>query len=169
MKNWNEYLVLEDGTILNKDGSVKILKENYKGYLFSNFYYNGRAKTHLAHRIVAEAYLGVCPVGYEVDHIDNNRMNNAVSNLRYVTKSENNQKSYDEGNRDVSGEKNANAKYTKEQLTTVCEMLIQGCSYGDISSRTKVNKGTVAKLAKGKHYFSRNLQRLSREGVEQPS
>lgn len=154
MKEWNGYVVQEDGTIFNKDGSVKALKENYKGYLFSNFYYDGYSKTKLAHQIVAEAYFGECPEGYEIDHIDNNRRNNSVHNLRYVTKSENNQKSYDSGNRDVSGERNANAKYTREQLQLVYDMLKQGYSYGKISKRTQVNKGTVAKVAKGKHHFS---------------
>lgn len=116
MKYWNGYGVDSDGNIYNKDGSLKSLKENYKGYLFSNFYWNGSAKTMLAHRIVAETYIGKCPDGYEVDHIDNCRSNNSPSNLRYVSKSENNQKSYDSGNRNVSGERNANNKYSEDQI-----------------------------------------------------
>lgn len=151
---WNDYKVLEDGTILNKDGTIKELKMNAKGYLFSAFYYNGKLHTHLAHRVVAEAYLGPCPEGYEVDHIDNNRANNSIRNLRYVTKSENNQKSYDSGNRIVSGFHNANSRYTHEQLSRVVLLLGHGYPYGRIQKLTGVNKGTVAKIAQGKHFMS---------------
>ncbi|CAL6100372.1 Conserved_hypothetical protein [Hexamita inflata] len=42
------------------------------------------------HRLVAEAFLGSCPDNYEVDHIDRCRHNNQVTNLRYVTNSQNN-------------------------------------------------------------------------------
>ena len=41
------------------------------------------------HRMVAECYLGPCPEGYEVDHIDGDKKNNKLSNLQYLTKEEN--------------------------------------------------------------------------------
>ncbi|CAL6006370.1 Conserved_hypothetical protein [Hexamita inflata] len=41
------------------------------------------------HRLVAQAFLGECPDDYEVDHIDRCRVNNQVSNLRYITHSHN--------------------------------------------------------------------------------
>ncbi|CAL6086945.1 Conserved_hypothetical protein [Hexamita inflata] len=41
------------------------------------------------HRLVAEAFLGECPEDCEVDHIDRCRVNNQVSNLRYITHSHN--------------------------------------------------------------------------------
>ena len=39
----------------------------------------------LLHRIIAECYLGPCPIGLEVDHIDNNPSNNHYTNLQYIT------------------------------------------------------------------------------------
>ena len=41
------------------------------------------------HRMVAECYLGSCPNGFVVDHIDGNKLNNHISNLQYLTKEEN--------------------------------------------------------------------------------
>lgn len=113
MKNWNGYLVAEDGSILNKDGSLKSAKVSEKGYLFSNFYVNGKSICKQFHTIVAEAYLGVRPIGYEVDHINNIRSDNRACNLQYLSKSENNRKSYLSGNRDISGDKNPNSLYRK--------------------------------------------------------
>lgn len=42
------------------------------------------------HKLVAETFLGETPgPGYECDHLDRNRQNNYVGNLRYVTHAEN--------------------------------------------------------------------------------
>lgn len=138
MRDWNGYGVDEQGNIYNKDGSLKSLKKNQKGYLFSNFYYDGRLHCKTAHRIVAEAFLGPCPEGLEVDHINNIRSDNRLLNLQYLSKSDNNQKAYDSGNRDVSGDKNANCKYTKEQIKELLIAYLEGCSLKDCCKRAEV-------------------------------
>lgn len=47
------------------------------------------AQTVRVHRLVARAFIGPCPEGKEVNHIDGVPSHNAVSNLEYVTRSEN--------------------------------------------------------------------------------
>jgi hypothetical protein len=41
------------------------------------------------HQLVVEAFIGPCPPGLEIRHLDGNPANNALSNLRYGTRSEN--------------------------------------------------------------------------------
>lgn len=49
----------------------------------------GRYNTRTVHSLVAEAFLGPCPAGCEVLHLDGTRTNSVLSNLRYGTRSEN--------------------------------------------------------------------------------
>lgn len=46
-------------------------------------------KNYSVHRLVAETFIGECPLGYEVDHIDRDKTNNSAKNLRYVSSKEN--------------------------------------------------------------------------------
>ena len=43
----------------------------------------------LVHRLVAETFLGPCPEGQEVRHLDGDPLNNRVENLAYGTRREN--------------------------------------------------------------------------------
>ena len=113
--DYHGYTVFEDGTILNKNGTVKSLRKiNKKGYPFTNFSYNGKSWCHLVHTFVWRDFNGPIPKGFEVDHVDNNRLNFRLDNLQLLSKSENNQKSYDSGNRKfLFGDTNPNSLVRK--------------------------------------------------------
>lgn len=110
------YRICDDGTIYNKDGTKKSLKTNKKGYLFTNFWYDGKSNCHVAQRFIWYAFRGGVPEGFEIDHIDNNRANNRLDNLQLLTKSQNNKKAYDSGNRMfVFGDTNPNSLKRKHK------------------------------------------------------
>lgn len=71
----------------------KILKPSItgSGYKFVLLSSNGIIKNKMIHQLVAIAFLNHKPCGFElvVDHIDNNRLNNNIENLRIVTNREN--------------------------------------------------------------------------------
>ena len=62
-------------------------RDNGKGYLVVHFKVNSKVYTRYVHRLVAVTFLGKSD--YDVDHIDNNKSNNKVDNLQYVSHSEN--------------------------------------------------------------------------------
>ena len=66
---------------------------------FLTRYVNCRAakKTYPVHRLVAWAFLGKCPEGKEIDHINRIRNDNRPENLRWLTRQENNWNSYAKG------------------------------------------------------------------------
>lgn len=88
------YEVNGDGTILRNVKSKKHIKikldmhHSSVGYYFAWVNIKHKVIRVPIHRIVAECWLGEKPRGYEIDHIDRNSHNNAYTNLRYVTHSE---------------------------------------------------------------------------------
>lgn len=69
------------------------IKQNgYRGVVFTHL--KGKVKGYDLHTIVALTWLGPRPPGFDVSHIDGTRLNNAVSNLEYISRKENSRKSF---------------------------------------------------------------------------
>ena len=99
-----------------KNGKVKVRKPyiDKDGYLQIVLSKNGINKWSKIHRLVAEAFIPNLEQKPDIDHIFNNKLDNFVENLRWVTKSENNRYAYETG-RVKTGEDNYRAKLTNEQ------------------------------------------------------
>jgi len=72
-----------------KGGQILRTPLGNHGYPTVNLSVDGHRKVHLVHRLVAAAFLGPCPEGMEVRHLDGNRGRCELSNLAYGTHSEN--------------------------------------------------------------------------------
>jgi hypothetical protein len=59
------------------------------GYVVVNVCVDGKKGVAHVHSLVAEAHIGPRPAGMEINHKDGDKGNCAVSNLEYVTRSEN--------------------------------------------------------------------------------
>lgn len=64
--------------------------KNKNGWYFTVNLYDERNKCHTAriHTLVAKHFIGEIPKGYHVHHIDGNKQNNLVTNLKIVHPSE---------------------------------------------------------------------------------
>lgn len=95
--------------------------------------YTRQGRCHrLVHRLVAEAFLGPCPRGKEVNHKNGRRLDNRPENLEYVTAAEN--KAHAVANGFVShGDRHPNSKLTAAKVRQI---------------RRKFKPGMCAALAK---------------------
>lgn len=120
------YKVFKDGVILGKRGKPLSFYVTDKGYVLVKLSINGKETSKHVHRILAECFLEKPEGSIEVDHINTKRDDNRLENLRWVTKEQNVQHSYDSGNRNVKGEKNANCKTNDLIVREICENIVKG-------------------------------------------
>lgn len=85
----------------NQDGQIRPLRPRThpSGYLYYGFFIGkGPNKKRIwkrAHRIVYETFVGKIKNGLQIDHIDGNKHNNCITNLRVVTASQNMKAAWD--------------------------------------------------------------------------
>lgn len=84
------YEISNMGRLRNKN-TLRILKTRISklGYEHITITYGGEKYFRAIHRLVAKAFLINPDNKPEVNHIDENKLNNSVSNLEWMTKSEN--------------------------------------------------------------------------------
>lgn len=90
----SSYVACQDGRIINTRNGRILKGSKRNGY--TRVLING--KTSSAHVLVWEAFNGPKPDGMVIDHIDGNRSNNCLNNLRLVSQNDNMKNMYANGN-----------------------------------------------------------------------
>lgn len=150
-----EFLIYENGDLINLKTNNKLKAfDNGIGYLRVAIYVGeNKHKPVYIHRLIAQAFIPNPKNKLEVNHIDGNTKNNEISNLEWVTKSENALHAYRLGLNKPSpsiGEKNGNAVLTNEIVTKIREMFKNGIRQIDIVKQMGINKYLVSNVVRRK-------------------
>ena len=92
IEGFPDYLVTSHGRVLSlKYGKMRELKprKNNSGYYYVDLSKNGKLHSKTVHRLVAQAFIPNPENKTEINHIDENKSNNCVSNLEWMTHKEN--------------------------------------------------------------------------------
>ena len=91
IQDYPNYLIYSDGKIWSKYLKGRFLKPsvNSCGYLHLRLCKDGKPKNMTIHRLIALHYIPNPENKEMVDHIDRDRQNNNINNLRWVTHGEN--------------------------------------------------------------------------------
>ena len=90
--NFPNYFATLDGNILHyRDGCIKPMKAGIstKGYYQVTLCKSGNHYFKYVHRLILETFVGPCPEDMECLHLDENKKNNNLENLKWGTHSEN--------------------------------------------------------------------------------
>jgi len=80
------YFVSDYGAVRNPSGRILKPRLHTSGYMRISL---GASREAYVHRLVLEAFVGPAPIGYVADHINRDRSDNKLTNLRWLSQYEN--------------------------------------------------------------------------------
>tara|TARA_R110000803_G_scaffold58017_1_gene116203 strand:+ start:771 stop:1214 length:444 start_codon:yes stop_codon:yes gene_type:complete len=89
IKDYEDYLIFEDGGVFSIKRNRFLKPRNNNGYLRLELWKNNTKKAFTIHRLVGLHYIPNPENKPQIDHIDRNKTNNNIDNLRWATHSEN--------------------------------------------------------------------------------
>lgn len=101
-------------------------------------------KTYTIHKIVSETFNGPTPKGYEINHIDENKMNYNLENLEFVTHRENMVKFYENHPHHGLGKKFKGKYYASTSTYTAPDGTKTKMSLSEYIDFVKATRGEAA-------------------------
>lgn len=128
----------------------RLLKQNPNpaGYLGVAIKVDGSYRTRAVHRLVTEAFIGQCPEGLEVAHLNGDKTDNREVNLRYVTHAENESHKIVHGTTGA-GELNSMAKLQGWQVAEIKYLASKSIPQGKIASLFDLSHKAVSAITSG--------------------
>lgn len=156
------YLVREDGKIFStnkfdENGNPVEIKQrlNPDGYLTITIGLTHIRRSRTVHKIIADAFIPTNDKTLEVDHIDNNRLNNHLSNLQWITHAENVSKiPFERKSNARRGSKNGRAKLNEQDITVIRRMYKDGMNIMQIAKEFKCGWTTISHVVKGETWVN---------------
>ena len=165
--SYSGYIINDKGEVIRKaatvlrNGKITNIKQrklkgnrNKKGYVSVNLSNGDSTKTLYVHRLVYSTFNPEQDVSHmEIDHIDTDRQNNNLSNLRAVTSKENKnnprtKEKYKRSNALNKGKYEALRAYRKRHLATVRQDVFKRLDEASRCLKSSGNNVTVSSLMK---------------------
>lgn len=122
---------------------------NKHGYRVLSATVSGEIKHIKIHRLILEAFVGPAPDGLIACHNDGDRLNNALSNLRWDTQSSNRRDAYRHGTAPI-GSQRKTSKLTEDQVRDIKVRLAAGESTRSVSADYGVSSAAIHHIKAGR-------------------
>ena len=131
-----------------RPGRIRALQLATTGYPFVSVadVRAGKKRNKMVHRLVAEAFLGPCPPGQEVNHKSGDKLDASLANLEYVSRSDNARHAYRVGlKRAVPsyGEAHGRSKLTSIEVEAMRMERAKGATQRALAAKFGVCQTTV--------------------------
>lgn len=152
------YEVSNIGRLRRINGKIQKIQKTVFGYGRVTLYNKGPYKKIHIHRVVAKAFIENPNNKPEVNHIDGNKLNNVVTNLEWVTKSENRKHAFKIGlQKGKAGRLNPMAK---KVINTNTGQIWECAS--ECAKENNINYSTLRNRLNGCHYNRTNFKYLTK-------
>ena len=121
-----------------RNGREKKFTVSKIGYEVVSFSINDKTKTYYKHRLMLHAFVGPCPDNCEALHINGNRLDNRLENLRWGTRKENVADAIKHGTATI-GSRNGAAKLTDEMVKSIR----MSNKIGELADQFKIGRAHV--------------------------
>ena len=139
----NNLLVSTYGRIKTNDNKRIGISKDPSGYLRASVKIRNQRKWRRIHQLVMDTFKPQPMAGLVIDHIDDNRENNRLDNLRWVTNKENLQKAADQGRMNHGGSRKPIVSIDENGLADYWESSAQA------SKTLKIGDYTIARVLSG--------------------
>ena len=130
-----------------RNGREKKFTVSKIGYEVVSFSINDKTKTYYKHRLMLHAFVGPCPDNCEALHINGNRLDNRLENLRWGTRKENVADAIKHGTATI-GSRNGAAKLTDEMVS----FIRQSKNIEELTNKFNVSVSTIKRVINGLTY-----------------
>jgi len=157
---YSKYAITETGRVWSHRHKRFLKPCLSKGYYYLCLYQdNGERKFKLLHTLILETFVGPCPKGMGCRHLNGNKQDNRLCNLKWGTQKQNIQDSIRHGTKvNNKGERNVNAKLTEQDVRMIVYMYRTGeFIKSEISGIYQLSQGHIDKIMrkeKWKHIWT---------------
>lgn len=151
----SNYMIDINGVVYNKHGVSMIPRDNGHGYLQIGLRIDKKRKNFKIHRLLALAFIPNPLNLPEINHIDNNPMNNDITNLEWTTHLANMQHKMKQGRhlRINEGISNGFNKYSESTIKKIKKALItQDFTHKEIANIYGVSHSLVSAISTGRKW-----------------
>ncbi len=140
------YRILADGRF-----EKRATPTGKNGYCLACMWVDGKDARQYVHRVVMAVFVGPCPSGHEVRHLNGNRTDNRLCNLAYGTRKENVADALRHGTH-TRGSSNGAAALSRNDVLILRDMLDMGFSVHRLAPLFRVSKETIRRVKSGITY-----------------
>lgn len=153
------YLVSDGGFIYSRkwDKFCQIaLRTNERGYKRATLMISGKEVYKYIHAMVLETFIGPCPAGMECRHLDGNKINNRVTNLRWGSRQENCDDKRRHGTA-LTPENNPSAKLTWQDVDDI-RLLVETHDVAALAALYGMSRRAISDIKNGISWKQKDRQ-----------
>ena len=148
VKGLDRVVKTKNGRTQYKKGTILKNKMGTNGYYYVCLYKNNKQKTFMIHSLVALNFIGDRPYKNDICHINGNRLDNKVTNLKYDTRTENFNDMYRQG------KKNPKGKLSVEDVLEIRKMRKEeNVPYKELAIIFGVSESTIGYVVTKRSYW----------------